>query len=112
MTITTVAQHIDLDLRKAVVGLASLFIFFVLPISIFGQNSSQSTDQGQVAGVETTSTEVVPEAEITTTSEEPVQTTEPLSADILFLIIGVIFLGVCLILIAFFLADSVRSKRK
>lgn len=108
MTKKSIAQNIDIDGKKAIVLIASFFIFFVLPISVLNTSYStypketESAQNGRVAGVETTADQ---------SKQEETASPNQISTDSIFLIIGILSLSVTLILVSYLLVSSVRSSQ-
>jgi hypothetical protein len=95
-------NNFDLDFRKSLAILATLFLFFVLPISVINQNIPQNApaieeDEGRVAGV---TTDVI----------ESNQNNE-VNAETLFLTLGILFFGISIILATYFLIQSFQIRK-
>ena len=99
-------QNIDLDFRKFVAIVATLLLFFVLPISVINQNIPRNVEpvseetEGRVAGVSTSETS----ESISTTQSE-------LNLETLFLTLGILFTGTSIVLATYFVVSSLKIQK-
>lgn len=98
----------EISIRKIIVACFSVFIFLILPIFIISQISTpkESSNQGQVAGISTSS--------INTPSYIYLfgQSFDLNSQAGILVIAGILLFSIAFILIMFLAFDSLKSKKK
>lgn len=94
-------EHIDLDLRKAILVALSVFLFFTLPILVINQITtniqSQTEQTGRVAGASTQTEEIVKK--------------DNKGSDNLILTLGILSTGISVILSAYFVISSTKKSK-